>query len=145
MNKLFAFLIICSLSLPVLAINEQEANIEPPEQNSYEEVQNAVEELNQNSANKAEDVIVSNNKENLDTPFKEPVSKKKLAKKFIIAMLCVAGTSIFLYGTLSLYNKIRNGFLANEITPPEGEKPLDAPSDLTEAIKTFIDKTHWQG
>ena len=132
MNKLFAILIMCSLSLPVLAIEEQEAVMDT--QNS-----NAVEETTQN------DVVLPSEKQLIDTTYKQPMGKKKLAKKFIIAMLCVAGTSIFLYGTLSLYNKFRNGFFSDELTPPEGEKPLDAPNDLTEAVKTFIDKTHWQG
>ena len=72
------------------------------------------------------------------------MSKKKLAKKFIIAMLCVAGASVFLYGTLSVYNKIRDSFVSSAPELPEGEKPLDAPNDLTEAVKTFIDKTRWE-
>ena len=58
-------------------------------------------------------------------------------------MLCVAGCSVFLYGTLSIYNKIRDGVLSQTQVPPEGEKPLDTPNDLTEAVKTFIEKTKW--
>lgn len=132
MNKLFAILIMCSLSLPVLAIEEQEAVLDT--QNS-----NAVEETTQN------DVVLPSEKQLLDTTYKQPMSKKKLAKKFIIAMLCVVGTSIFLYGTLSIYNKIRDSIALNGADQSEDEKPLDAPSDLTEAVKTFIDKTRWEG
>ena len=58
-------------------------------------------------------------------------------------MLCVAGTSVFLYGTLSIYNKFRDGFAANDSVQPEGEQPLESPADLTEAVKTFVEKTHW--
>lgn len=132
MKKLFAILIMCSLSLPVLAIEEQEAVLDT--QNS-----NAVEETTQN------DVVLPSEKQLLDTTYKQPMSKKKLAKKFIIAMLCVVGTSIFLYGTLSIYNKIRDGIALNGTGTQEDEKLLDAPSDLTEAVKTFIDKTRWEG
>ena len=125
---------MCSLSVPVLGIEEQDAtNSETLEIIPQEEVT----VLTQDSTNTLD--------EELPPQFKTPYSKKKLAKKFIIAMLCVAGCSIFLYGTLTVYNKIRDGILSSEQTPPEGEKPLDTPSDLTEAIKTFMDKTMWKG
>ena len=129
MNKLFAILIMCSLSLPVLAIEEQ-GEFESVNQNTIEETV-------------PEDVVIPKAEQVSSSKFKQPVSKKKLAKKFVIAMLCVVGTSIFLYGTLSLYNKVRETIIGQSVMPPEGEKPLDAPTDLTEAVKTFLDKTKW--
>ena len=131
MNKLFAILIMFSLSLPVLAIEEQEAGIEPQDNNAIEETI-------------PNDVLVPAPNQGINSTYKQPMSKKKLAKKFIIAMLCVAGTSVFLYGTLSIYNKLKDSLFAQP-TPPEGEKPLDTPVDLTDAVKTFIDKTRWNG
>lgn len=131
MNKLFAILIMFSLSLPVLAIEEQEAGIEPQDNNAIEETI-------------PNDVLLPSKNQDVNTTYKQPMSKKKLAKKFIIAMLCVAGTSVFLYGTLSVYNKLKDGLLSQP-APPEGDKPLDTPVDLTEAVKTFIDKTRWNG
>lgn len=145
MNKLFAIIIMCSLSLPVLAIEGQEADLGTSSNNTYEEVQNAVEELNQNVETKTEETILPASKQEINTQYKKPVSKKKLAKKFIIAMLCVVGASVFLYLSLSVYNRIRNIMLGQNSTQQEGETPLDTPVDLTEAIKTFIDKTKWQG
>ena len=130
MKKLFAILIMCSLSLPVLAIEEQEAGIEPQEQTVVEEV--------------AENEVQPAPTLEPESTYKQPTSKKKLAKKFIIAMVCVVGTSIFLYGTLSIYNKMHD-LLVQGTTPSEGEKPLDAPTDLTEAVKTFVEKTKWNG
>lgn len=130
MKKLFAILIMCSLSLPVIAIEEQKAGIEPQNQNVVEET--------------ATNDIQSAPVQEPDSTYKKPTSKKRLAKKFIIAMACVLGTSILLYGTLSIYNKMRD-ILAQGTTPPEGEKPLDAPTDLTEAVKTFVEKTKWNG
>lgn len=130
MKKLFAILIMCSLSLPVLAIEEQEAGIEPQEQTVVEEV--------------AENEVQPAPTLEPESTYKQPTSKKKLAKKFIIAMVCVVGTSIFLYGTLSIYNKMHD-LLVQGTTPSEGEKPLDAPTDLIEAVKTFVEKTKWNG
>lgn len=142
MNKLFAILIMCSLSLPVLGAEEMnelgtnrvdEQHIEAVTE--IEDIQKPeAPELNENL--KPVPVV-------LPSRYKEPMSKKKLAKKFIIAMLCVAGTSIFLYGILSIYNKVRDGFIAQTPIPPEGEEPLNVPNDLTEAVKTFVEKTRW--
>ncbi len=141
MNKLFAILIMCSLSLPVLAIEGQEAETTPVDTNNQEVV--ATEEVNEPIQN-PDDINTASIPETTPSPYKEPVSKKKLIKKFIIAMLCVAGTSIFLYGTLSIYNKLRDGLISQDIPEAEGEQPLQAPSDLTEAVKTFVEKTHWE-
>ena len=139
MKKLFTILIMCSLSLPVLAIEEQEVETALFDTNNQEAITTEeVNRLNQNT----EDINTVSVPETFPSPYKEPVSKKKLVKKFLIAMLCVAGCSIFLYGTLSVYNKIRDGLLSTSV-PPDSEKPLDAPNDLTEAVKTFIDKTKW--
>ena len=140
MKKIFALLIMCSLSLPVSAIDEQEVGLTPIDEKNIETVVSETNSEYETSVLQEElkPVPVS-----LPSKYKEPVSKKKLAKKFIIAMLCVAGASIFLYLILSLYNKIRNAIIPQPPMPPEGEKPLDAPNDLTEAIKTFIEKTKW--
>ena len=133
---------MCSLSMPVLAIDEQDYT--PVSEESLEIIQpEDATALHQDVT--GQDTVLAP-EETLPSRFKIPYSKKKLAKKFLIAMLCVAGCSVFLYGTLTVYNKIRDGIIASQTPiPPEGEKPLDAPSDLTEAVKTFIDKTKWEG
>ena len=140
MKKLFAILIMCLLTLPVFSIEGQESELAPVSAETVETVQ-------EDSPATEAPVINEELKPvpvQMPTKYKEPIGKKKLAKKFIIAMLCVIGTSVFLYGSLTLYNKFRDGFFSNAPLPPEGEKPLDKPDDLTEAIKTFIDKTHWE-
>ena len=139
MKRLFAILIMCSLSLPVLATEGQESETTLFDTNNQEVVAEEINELSQNT----EDISTTPVPETIPSPYKEPVSKKKLAKKFIIAMLCVVGTSIFLYAALSLYNKVRDVVTTPDPIPPEGEKPLDSPTDLTEAVKTFVEKTHW--
>ena len=138
MKKLFAILIMLSLSIPVMAVED---TVESNQRGETLEVIQPEEapELNRESSD--EDVNLAP----LPSRYKTPYGKKKLAKKFLIAMLCVAGCSVFLYGTLSVYNKIRESILTSEQVQPEGDKPLDAPSDLTEAVKTFIEKTKWDG
>lgn len=144
MKKLFAILIMCSLSLPVFATEEQEAESVPKNTNSLEVL--TTEEIDELNRTTPQDANMLTAPDSLPSKFKEPVSKKQLAKKFIIAMLCVAGTSVFLYGILSVYNKIRDGIAEQGSVPPtEGEQPLETSGDLTEAVKTFIEKTHWQG
>ena len=76
--------------------------------------------------------------------YKQPVSKRKIAKKFLLAMLGVAVSSVLLYLILSLYNKIRDGFTTPRTeTPPNGETSLVTPDNLIDAVKTFLDKTKW--
>ena len=141
MKKLFAILIMCSLSLPVLATKGLGVDFARYSEQTLETfTTEEVGELNKSSVPEPDLETIP---KSLPSKYKQPLGKKKLAKKFIIAMLCVAGTSIFLYSALSLYNKIREGFGDSAIVPPEGEKPLDAPNDLTDAIKTFVEKTRW--
>lgn len=139
MNKFFAILIMCSLSLPVIAGDIQEADFETADTVNTEI-------MTQEDVNAFNDSVVEESvsvPEALPSRFKEPVGKKALAKKFIVAMLCVVGTSIFLYGSLSLYNKLRDTLSLQANLPPEGETPLAPPSDLSEAVKTFVEKTNW--
>ena len=138
MNKLFAILIICSLSIPVIAIEGTEAEMTPVSSEAL--TTEDVNELNNQTASEIDSMV---EQDSLTSKFKEPVSKKTLIKKFIIAMLCVAGTSAFLYFALSIYNKLRNTLSEPAPMLSEGEKPLDAPVDLTDAVKSFVEKTKW--
>lgn len=80
----------------------------------------------------------------MDTiPYKQPVSKKKMAKKFLMAMGGVALSSILLFLILTIYNKIRASLLAPHSEQPTGETSLVTPENLTEAVKTFLDKTKY--
>ena len=81
---------------------------------------------------------------NSTIPYKQPVSKRKVAKKFLAAMAGVGVSSILLYVTLSLYNKVRSSIIeaAKEI-PSNGETSLVTPESLTDAVKTFLEKTKW--
>lgn len=78
------------------------------------------------------------------TPYKQPVSKRKIAKKFIFAMGGVAISSFLIFFMLTLYNKLRENFSKNHIKTPNGEVSLGTPDDIDSAIKTFLDKTKWE-
>ena len=75
--------------------------------------------------------------------YKQPVSKRKIAKKFLLAMAGVAISSIILYLLLSLYNKIRAGFAGSQEIDTGKEPSLETPDNLIDAVKTFLDKTRW--
>ena len=79
----------------------------------------------------------------LPSPYKEPTSKKDIFKKLVVAMLGVAVSSLIIYLGLTVYNKIRDGVVTEEELPPEGDKPLNAPNDLIDAVKSFIERTKW--
>lgn len=75
---------------------------------------------------------------------KQPVSKRKIAKKFLLAMAGVAVSSFSIYFILTIYNRIREGFVPPTKTP-DGEISLETPDDLSSAVKTFLEKTNWKG
>lgn len=81
--------------------------------------------------------------ETLISPYKQPISKKKILKKFIFAMLGVLISSLILYFGLTFYNKIREKIAEPKVKNFEGETPLQSPADLEGAVRSFLDKTKW--
>lgn len=73
---------------------------------------------------------------------KEPVSKKKIAFKFIMAMLGVATSSIVIYVGLSAYNKLFKSQSASVIGL-NNIKSLKSPENFRESINLFLEKTNW--
>lgn len=141
MKKLFAILIMCFLVLPVFSIEGQEDGGVPVNNETAESVQ----ETSQATAPEINEELKPVPVTASPIKYKKPAGKKKLAKKFIIAMLCVAGTSIFLYASLNLYNKLREGVLnIQALNSDDGDGQLETPSDMVDAVKTFIEKTHWE-
>lgn len=70
---------------------------------------------------------------------KEPVSKKKVAYKFLMAMLGVAASSVVLYVGLSAYNKLIKG----ESSAVVGLNSLRTPENFKDAVEVFLEKTDW--
>ena len=134
-NKFFTLLIMLTLVSPVIAEPE---NASIPETLTPIRQEEVAEDY---SSTVKEDLPV------LDTiPHKQPVSKKKVAKKFLAAMAGVGISSLMLFLILTLYNKIRENLLqAKKEIPPEGETSLVTPDNLVDAVRIFLEKTKWQG
>jgi len=84
-----------------------------------------------------DDIVADNDK------FKQPISKKKIAKKFLLAMFGVAVSSFLIFFVLTLYNKVRCR-VTNRVKTPEGETTLKTPDNINEAIQIFLEKTQWK-
>lgn len=134
-NKFFTLLMMLILVSPVIAEPE---NASIPETLTPIRQEEVAEDY---SSTVKEDLPV------LDTiPHKQPVSKKKVAKKFLAAMAGVGISSLMLFLILTLYNKIRENLLqAKKEIPPEGETSLVTPDNLVDAVRIFLEKTKWQG
>ena len=124
MSRIFAIIILLMLSLPVVV---------QAEDNILNEAPTAIE-------NRLDEDVVVEESTNID--YKEPISKRKIVKKFLIAMGSVVASSLTIYFMLTVYNKLREKFYSK----PEGtenEPSLNSPDDLESAVKTFLDKTNW--
>ena len=75
-------------------------------------------------------------------PYKQPVNKKKIVKKFLFAMLGVGLSSVIIYIGLTIYNKIREGF-SSKTAISSNKTSLTIPDTTNEAIKSFLDNTKW--
>ncbi len=126
-NKILTIVIALMLVSPVIAEEATGEALAPITETTQETTRTVQEELPQ-----------------LDTiPYKQPVSKRKMAKKFLIGMGSVAVSSILLFVILTIYNKIRAAVLAPKPDQQSGETSLVTPENLTEAVKTFLDKTKY--
>lgn len=124
MNKLFAIIISAILTLPVSVWAVEDAV------NLGEETIPVVNTLD-------EDIETEE-----DSHYKQPISKRKIVKKFLAAMGGVAISSFAIFFLLTAYNRIREGF-EGQVRTPEGETSLETPDDLNGAVRTFLEKTKW--
>ena len=79
--------------------------------------------------------------------YKQPVSKRKILKKFLLAMIGVVGSALVLFAILSLYKFItrggQNSNMNTDIPMIDDASELETPDNLTDAVKSFIEKTNW--
>ena len=145
-NSIFVLVITLMLILPVYSLPENNYVAENvPE---IEETVNSEGGIIEDDVQQAESVSIDENsvpkKELAATPYKHPTSKRKLAKKFLLAMFGVAGSSLIIFAGLSIYNRVRENFLAvSQNKEREEGSSLETPDNLTDAIKAFLDKTRW--
>lgn len=146
-NKLLILTILAILSLPAScqAVDSIDSmtpvnNIQQVQEDVNTTNQQALEEVNSTADNSIQQAPPTENIE--QDIFKQPTSKRKMAKKFFIAMLSVAVSSFLIYFFLTIYNKFRD-YYTNPVKTTEKEVSLKTPNDLNGAIKTFLEKTRW--
>lgn len=75
-----------------------------------------------------------------DIQTKQPISKRQLAMKFLIAMLGVGLSSVIIFVLLSSYNKFVYGSYTR-VEPSEEDNSYKTPTNMKDAINTFLKKT----
>lgn len=129
MNKLFTAILLVLLSLPISAwaVDNNDALAQPT----------AAQEIEAPAINTLDEDL-----ENAKTEYKQPISKRKIAKKFLAAMGGVGISSFLIFFLLTLYNRVREQVL-NPVKTPDGETSLRTPDNLGNAVKSFLENTKW--
>ncbi len=146
-NRLIIILITLILPLSVFAIDEQVVPIDEPvylehTKDVSDELQPQETEDIQSISLEQETTSAAIKEEENPMPYKQPISKRKLIKKFLLAMFAVGASSLVLYFGLTLYNKFRDNPVV-QIKTPDGKTPLSEPQDIEGAVDIFLDKTKW--
>lgn len=145
-NKLIGIILVMVLLLPV-SVRAVDNNM-PAEAPATEEIaEPATAEPSDNISQLDEDAAQPEAVQQAPViPHKEPISKRKLVKMFLKAMIAVGISCVVLYVGLSAYNKIRSAVTGNPAAPNKGSVPettLSTPTDFESAIKKFLEKTNW--
>ena len=143
-NKIVILVIALLFALPIYSEEASSAVadsvVQTAESVSNDDI-NQADLVNENESSMQEDVFDAS-----QTPYKQPVSKKKIVMKFLLAMVGVCVSSFVIYFGLTVYNRLRDGYVSadnNQDMIPEGDKSLNTPQNLSEAVKTFVEKTEW--
>lgn len=151
-NKIFAIVVTLMLITPVYSV--EESTIFSETESVQEEVVNTENEVSETNEETAEVAETQNEvqseedsvfkKELTSNPYKQPISKRNLAKKFLLAMAGVVGSSLIIFAGLSIYNRVRENILGvSQNSNDRGDTSLETPDNLTDAVRAFVDKTRW--
>jgi len=142
-NKFITILMVLALVCPI-GFQSSCIYAEPPEGTETTEIVEDIQQSNidEETAVTTDTAQINDNIANNDT-FKQPISKKKIAKKFLLAMFGVAVSSFLIFFVLTLYNKVRCR-VTNRVKTPEGETTLKTPDNINEGIQIFLKKTQWK-
>ena len=124
-NKIFSIILSIALSLPVAVWAVDDVIVDELD------TRPTVSQLD-------EDIV----EEELPSDYKQPISKRKIANKFLKAMAGVVASSFIIFFMLTVYNRFRDRFF-EQVKTPEGETTLETPDNLNDAVKIFLDKTRW--
>lgn len=130
MKKLLIMVLTIVLSLPISVWAVDNIDLESIEQDT------GIEKV----LTSEEEETLTNPPTQMESQYKQPTSKRKIAKKFLAAMGGVVASSIILFVLLTVYNKIRDK-IKNRVKTPDGEVSLETPDDMKNAIKTFLEIT----
>lgn len=130
-NKIFSIILSIVLSLPVAVWAVDDIVVDELD------TRPAVSQLDEDIVE--EETIVENE---ASKDYKQPISKRKIASKFLKAMAGVAASSFIIFFMLTVYNRFRDRFF-EQVKTPEGETTLESPDNLNDAVKIFLDKTKW--
>jgi len=137
-NKLTAIIISIFLILPINAwAVEDTAQYDVETRQAIEDVAD-MQKLDEET-----EEITEEAPQTLVSPYKQPISKKKILKKFVLAMFGVILSSLILYFGLTVYNRFREFISTPKVKSTDGETPLQSPADLEGSVRTFLDKTKW--
>ena len=130
-NRIVTIILFLILCIPVLAEEPVMPAANPAvQEETFEQI-------------KANSNVVQEQAAQEKISYKQPVSKRKIAKKFLLAMGGVVDSSIRQLLILSLYNKIREGFVTPEGIGEKEETMLETPDNTVDAVRTFLDKTKY--
>ncbi len=73
-------------------------------------------------------------------PLRQPISRKKLAMKFIMAMMGVAASSVIIYVSLTIYNRFIYG-TPKAPQPKTQDEEFKTPTNMKDALSIFLKKT----
>ena len=137
-NKILTILLALTLSLPVYST--QEGEVSSIQQNNITEeiVQEEEQDVLPDAIEEIPETVL-----NQDS-FKQPTSKRKIAKKFLFAMFSVVVSSLVIFAGLSIYNKLRENNSVPLNNKNDEPSSLETPDNLNDAIKSFLDRTHWE-
>lgn len=140
-NRFFSIVLFIVLAFSSTAFAVEESSAEHSLVTPLEEISDE-HASNQTYGNNIDETAPETYTEESSLPYKQPISKRKLIKKFLLAMFAVGISSIFLYTTLSVYGKFKS-INIKQVKTPENTTPLVTPDDFKSAAKTFLDKTDW--
>lgn len=133
-NKILVIFMALALTLPVYSTQEEE-----PLPVSETQAQETV----VNEPDNTTETIQEPEQKEINNALRKPTSKRKIAKKFLLAMLGVIISSTLIFALLSIYNKLRENFKVEIKNPKEEPSSLETPDNLNDAVKSFLDRTNW--
>ena len=122
-NRICILLLALSLIMPAYSENENTVpkNTTEPVNEVVVDTEQAA-DVTEQTVTEQETAIQEEPKEEVaaPTPYKQPVSKKRIIKKFLFAMLGVLASSLIIFVGLSVYNRFREILTTN--TNIEGDE-----------------------